>query len=203
MSIPALVAPAPDDAWLDAEPDREWTSLDGDEKHERLLCAAGRVFARDGLDAPMPAVAAEAGAGVASVYRQFASKHELLAALVVRRMEQVTDAAWEAAERDADRWTALTEMLWTLVGRMTADDFIGQARVLVADQPDVAAASDRATEALERLMAGARAEGRLRADASTLDLRLLFAATRAAKEVEPDAWQRMLALLIDALDTQR
>jgi hypothetical protein len=86
---------------------------------------------------------------------------------------------------------------------MTADDFIGQARVLVADQPDVAAASDRATEALERLMAGARAEGRLRADASTLDLRLLFAATRAAKEVEPDAWQRMLALLIDALDTQR
>ena len=34
-------------------------------------------------------------------------------------------------------------------------------------------------------MAAARAEGRLRADATTLDLRLLFAATRAAKRLEP------------------
>jgi hypothetical protein len=38
---------------------------------------------------------------------------------------------------------------------------------------------------------------------TTLDLRLLFAATAAAKRVEPEAWQRMLELLIDALDGER
>ncbi len=54
--------------------------------------------------------------------------------------------------------------------------------------------------ALERLLAAARAEGRLRADATTLDLRLLFAATRAAKGLEPGAWRRMLELGIDALE---
>ena len=47
----------------------------------------------------------------------------------------------------------------------------------------------------------ARAEWRLRADVTTLDLRLVFAATRAAKQVEPEAWPRMLELMIDTLDS--
>jgi AcrR family transcriptional regulator len=190
MSIPALDGPS------------GWTDLDGDGKRERLLGAAAEVFASTGLDASMPAIAAAAGAGVASVYRQFPSKRELLAALVARRLDQIAAAATEAAARGEDRWAALTEMLWALVERQSCDDFLGEARVAVDDHPDVRAAAERASEALELLLAGARAEGRLRADASTLDLKLLFAATRTAKQVEPTAWQRMLSLLIDALDTR-
>lgn len=190
MSIPALDGPS------------GWTDLDGEAKRERLLGAAAEVFASTGLDASMPAIAAAAGAGVASVYRQFPSKRELLAALVARRLDQIAAAATEAAARGEDRWAALTEMLWALVERQSCDDFLGEARVAVDDHPDVRAAAERASEALELLLAGARAEGRLRADASTLDLKLLFAATRAAKQVEPTAWQRMLSLLIDALDTR-
>ncbi len=209
MSIPATDvehaggSAGPGDAWTVTHPEREWAGLDAATKRERLLCAAGRVFARDGLDAPMPAVAAAAGAGVASVYRQFASKHELLAALVERRLEQIADAAGVAAAHEGDRWSALTGMLWTIVARQSGDDFLGEARMAVIDHPNVACATDRATRALERLLADARAEGRLRSDATTLDLRLLFAATRAAKQVEPEAWQRMLELLIDALDGER
>jgi AcrR family transcriptional regulator len=213
MSVPATEAATgtectggsagPSDAWTVTDPERDWAGLDAEAKRERLLCAAGRVFARDGLEASMPAVAAAAGAGVASVYRQFASKHELLAALVTRRLELIADAAGAAAARDGDRWSALTGMLWTIVARESGDDFLGEAGIAVIDHPDVVCATDRATRALERLLAGARAEGRLRSDATTLDLRLLFAATRAAKQVEPQAWQRMLELLIDALDTQR
>jgi AcrR family transcriptional regulator len=183
------------------EPD--WVTLDSEAKRERLLTVAGRIFARDGLDAPMPAVAAAAGAGVASVYRQFPSKYELLAALVTLRLDQIAEAAADAAARDGDRWAAFTEMLWSIVERQQCDDFLSDARIAVAEHPDVAAATDRATEALDALLAAARAEGRLRGDASTLDLRLLFAATRAAKQVEPAAWRRMLELLIDAFDTKR
>jgi AcrR family transcriptional regulator len=190
MSIPVLGAPS------------GWTALDPEAKREHLLAAAGDVFARQGLDAPMPTVAAAAGAGVASVYRQFPSKHELLAALVTRRMEQIASAATQATAREGDRWSAFTEMLWALVERQSCDDFLGEARMLVAEHPKVVAATENATLALDELLAAARAEGRLRDDASTLDVRLLFAATRAAKQVEPAAWQRMLTLLIDALDTQ-
>jgi AcrR family transcriptional regulator len=208
-----MIIPAPEtdaganpsavDAWAVPDREREWAGLSADAKHERILCAAGRVFTRDGLGAPMPAVATEAGAGVATVYRQFPSKRELLAALVTRRLEQIADAADAADAQTGDRWSALTGMLWTIVERQSGDDFMGEAWVLVADQPEVAEAAARATLALDRLLAAARGEGRLRADATTLDVRLLFAATRAAKQVEPDAWQRTLSLLIDALDTQR
>ena len=181
----------------------EWTQLDSAAKRERLLAAATEVFARDGLDAPMSVVADAAGAGVASVYRLFESKRELLAALVVRRMDTVAAASRAAFESPGDRWSALTQMLTNLVSGQRADYLIGDARAAVADHPDVIAAVTRASEAQEQLLAAARAEGRLRADATTLDLRLLFAATRAARGVEPDQWQRMLELMIDALDARR
>jgi AcrR family transcriptional regulator len=197
MSIPVL------EPWPATVPELEWSALDSAQKRERLLSAAGRVFARDGLDAPMPTVAAQAGAGVASLYRQFSSKHELLAALVVRRLEQFTDATEAAASREGDRWSILTGLLRSTVERESADDFLGEARAMVEDHPDVAAATERTSDALERLMAGARREGRLRSDATITDVHMLFVATRAAKKATPESWQRMLALLIDALDAQR
>jgi AcrR family transcriptional regulator len=177
-----------------------WTALDHDGKRERLLQAAGEVFAAQGLDASMPTVAAAAGAGVASVYRQFPSKRDLLAVLVARRLDQIVTAATVARRQDSDHFSALVEMLWTFVERDSRDDFLGEARIAVADHPEVVRAAACATRALDRLLSAARAEGRLRADATTLDLKLLFAATRAAKRLEPAAWPRMLELLIDALE---
>lgn len=185
-------APAPRDGWTELAPEA---------KGERLLNAAAEVFARDGLDAPMSEVARAAGAGVASVYRRFPSKRDLLAALVVRSLEQIATAARDAIASDGDRWSALTAMLRTLVEGQAADDFLGEARAAVAGHARVTAATERTTAALDRLLAETRAEGRLRSDASTLDLRLLFAATHAARQVEPDRWHRVFELLIDALDS--
>ncbi len=85
----------------------------------------------------MPSVAAAAGAGVASVYRQFSSKRDLLAALVVSRLEQISEAAALACKREGDAWSALVEMLWMIVEQQSCDDFLGEARVAVADHPAV------------------------------------------------------------------
>lgn len=178
-----------------------WAALDRAAKRERLLEVAANVFAREGLDATMADLARAAGAGVASVYRLYESKRELLAALVVARRDQVAAAADRALARPGERWDALVGMLWDLALARSAADFPGDARHLqVADHPDVVAAGARATAALDRLVAAARAEGRLRADATTLDLRLALAAARAASRVEPDGWRRMLQLTIDGLD---
>ena len=162
--------------------------------------SAASVFSRQGLETPMSDVAEAAGAGVASVYRLYPSKYELYAALVVRRMDQIVDAARAAESLPGDRWTGLTQMLRDLVAEQSVEPFVGEARALVADHPDVIASTARATDAQERVLAAARAEGRLRGDASSLDLRLLFAATRASKQVEPAAWRRTLELFIDALE---
>jgi AcrR family transcriptional regulator len=177
-----------------------WSNLSAEEKRSRLLRAAGEVFARDGLDAPMPVIAAAAGAGVGSVYRQFCSKHELLAALAVERLVEAEQGAVAALDSAAGPWLALTGLLWTLAESQATDHVASEAIATVSEHPDVQSALARTVVALERLLAAARAEGRLRPDATALDLRLLFAATRAATALEPEAWRRMLELGIDSLD---
>ncbi len=59
----------------------------------------------------MPEVAAAAGAGVGSVYRQFPSKRELLAALVIERLESVRVDAEAALDSPAGPWAALVALL--------------------------------------------------------------------------------------------
>lgn len=177
-----------------------WADLGPGEKRARLLQAAGAVFARDGLDAPIPAVAAAAGAGVGSVYRQFPSKRDLLAALVCERLRESEQGAEAALSSSLGPWAALTGLLWALAERQAADDVLGEAMATVSEHPAVQESLTCTLAALERLVAEARAEGRLRPDATVLDLRLLFAATRAASQLQAGAWRRMLELGIDALE---
>jgi AcrR family transcriptional regulator len=176
-----------------------WAELDADDKRATLLRAAGEVFAHHGLDAPMPVIAAAAGAGIGSVYRQFPSKRDLLAALVVERLEDAERRAALALASTDPPWTALTGLLWDLAELQVGDEVLGEAMATVSEHPAVQEALARTLAALGRVLAAARAEGRLRPDATTLDLRLLFAATRAAGALEPAAWRRMLELGIDAL----
>ncbi|HWH11025.1 MAG TPA: TetR/AcrR family transcriptional regulator [Solirubrobacteraceae bacterium] len=176
-----------------------WSALNAQDKRSRLLRAAGEVFARDGLDAPMPAVATAACAGIGSVYRQFPSKHDLLAALVIERLQEVRDNVDAALTGTQRPWAALTGLLWTLVERQSGDDVLSEAIATLSANPAVQEARATTVTAMGRLLAAAQAEGRARADATTLDLQLLFAATAAAAQLSPGAWRRMLELGIDAL----
>lgn len=200
MSIPSQGARSPKDSHDPQTPQAGWSALDPGEKRARLLQVAGEVFARDGLDAPMPLIAAAAGVGVGSVYRQFPSKHDLLAALVVERLQETQDGALAALASCEGPFPALIGLLWTLAERQAEDDVLGEAMATVSAHPAVQGALATTIMALEELLAAARAEGRLRPDATSLDLRLLFAATRAAAALEPGAWRRMLELGIDALE---
>jgi AcrR family transcriptional regulator len=192
MSVPDTVATPPG-----------WTVLTAAAKRERILAAAIAVFAERGLEAPMHDVATTAGAGVASIYRIFPSKHDLWAAIVVRRMDEITVACVEARRAPGDRWSALLGFIETRVRHQSPEPFTIEARAVVEHRPEVADSIARATAAQERLLHDARAEGRLRADASVEDMRLLFVATRAARRMSPDTVERMLELMLDALRASR
>ena len=179
-----------------------WAGLDAEAKRARILEAAIRVFAQRGLEAPMHEVAAAAGAGVASIYRIFPSKHDLWAAIVVRRLGELAEQWRRAEQQPGDRWSAFVAVVSEHVRHQSPEPFFVEARALVEDRPDVAAAVARTSAAQERLLAAARAEGRLRADATPDDLRLLFAATRAARRLGTDEVERMLTLMLDALEAR-
>jgi len=176
-----------------------WGALDAAAKRARLLAVSQEVFARDGLDAPMPAVAAAAGIGVGSLYRQFPSKRELLTALVVERLEEVIAEVEAALGSDAGPWAALTAFLWDHCERAVGDDVLAEAIAALQVDPAVKRVRARSTAALQRLLDAAKAEGEVREDATALDLRLLFAGVRAAEQVQAGAWRRALELGIDSL----
>src|SRR3954454_22719434 len=70
------------------------------DRRARLLAAATAIFARDGLGAPLPAIAAEAGVWVGTFYREFPSKEPLIAALALERVEWYGQEARAALAAD-------------------------------------------------------------------------------------------------------
>lgn len=66
-----------------------------------LLAAAQAVFARQGLDAPLDAVAREAGVDRATLYRNFASRDELIGASFEAVLDELAEFICEYP--DADR----------------------------------------------------------------------------------------------------
>ena len=76
---------------------------DAERNLRRVLDAALEVFAEHGLDAPVTLIAERAGVGVATIFRRFPTKDDLLAALLAHRGEQLVAAADAALERTDPR----------------------------------------------------------------------------------------------------
>ncbi|WP_354697680.1 hypothetical protein DSM112329_03317 [Paraconexibacter sp. AEG42_29] len=176
-----------------------WVDLPAEDKRARVLDAARELFAQEGLGASMPAVAAAAGAGVGSVYRQFADKDDLIAALVLERLAEFL-ADLESMRPGADAWTDVERMIWLGAAcRDGGDEVLTRAIVATSARPDVSAARALVADAIERVLDRARAEGTLRADVGVADVRLVFAAVRGADGYAAGGGRRVAELLIDGL----
>jgi AcrR family transcriptional regulator len=76
---------------------------------ERVLAAAAAAVLRDGPQVPMATIAAEAGVGVATLYRRYPTREALLAALTHRAFVLIRDNAVAAAARGG---TAVEALSW-------------------------------------------------------------------------------------------
>jgi AcrR family transcriptional regulator len=167
----------------------------------RVLDAAAQVFAEQGLDAPMPAVAAAAGVGVGTIYRAFGSKDELIAALAADRVERFGRDTRAALDR-SDPWEALVEVFYLTAEHQAEDYIVTEALASLPDHPSVVKAQDDAGAAISALVQRAKDAGGLRPDFQPEDLQMFFAALGAAQHTAPrgsKAWRRLLGLLIDGL----
>ena len=72
---------------------------DAARNRERILAAAGEVFATRGLEVTLDDIAHHAGVGVGTVYRRFRDKEQLIDALFDERMDAVVAAAENALAR--------------------------------------------------------------------------------------------------------
>jgi AcrR family transcriptional regulator len=177
-----------------------WSALDAEQKRARVLEVANEVFSEEGLDATMPLIADAAGVGIGSLYRCYGSKDELIAALVLERLDGIR-AEIAAAHEHHDASEALESIIRRMAERQAADKLIRAALAATSDRREVQLALAEVSLAWQGLLDRARAQGRLRSDATVTDLRLIFAATQAADEVEPGARARMLDLLLEAMNS--
>jgi AcrR family transcriptional regulator len=74
--------------------------------NDRLIQAAREVFARRGLSATLEDIAAHAGIGVGTIYRNFASKRQIIETLYDAAIDSALADVQSALEID-DPWLAI------------------------------------------------------------------------------------------------
>ncbi len=85
---------------------------DARSNHERILAAARALFASDGADTQVDAIARRAGVGVGTVYRHFPDKDALMGALVRERFIAFNEQLREAISKGEQQpFAALCEAL--------------------------------------------------------------------------------------------
>ena len=151
---------------------------------ERILAAGVRVLAANPR-APISDIVAEAGVGVASLYRRFASRDDLVRRLALHAMAAIEDAARAALEQvERDPWAAFTGFIVAAMdagaGSMSAYAGTFQAGDELND------AGARLGAQIEALLTATRAAGVVRGDITGLDVLQLFEMLRAVNVGSPE-----------------
>jgi AcrR family transcriptional regulator len=169
---------------------------------ERVVEAAAAVFAERGMEATVPEVAQRAGVGKATVYRSFPSKEHLVAAVALQRLEEFERSARERLD-DPDAWGALHTLFSEAAERYCRDRTMIAALFAGVRSDLLAPARADVWRTVGQLMDRAKQQGRMRADATPAELRVLWAG--AARVLagdgvdDPAEWRRYAALALGAL----
>ena len=169
---------------------------------DRVVAAARAVFAERGLDATIAEIAARAGVGKATVYRNFPARSDLLAATALHRLAWFDDRVRQAlAEEDVA--SAVRSYVHEAFERLRHDRGLGDV-LRSLDMPAVVEAADGLRERSVQLVAKAVAAGALRPDATEDDLHLLVSGLNRALvekgDDDPASWAHAAELVLRALE---
>ncbi|MFJ6216142.1 TetR/AcrR family transcriptional regulator [Streptomyces sp. NPDC092296] len=172
---------------------------DARRNRESVLDAAGELFAQRGDAVQMDEIAERAGLGVGTLYRHFADKQALLAAIIGRRFEAMTALA-RAADENEDPWTAFETLLYGYLESAQADAAFRFALLGPADPRwnDIAAEKTDFSAITERIVRRAVDAGRLREDFHAHDFALITRGAMANMTGAAD-WRRHVALLLEGV----
>lgn len=106
---------------------------DARRNEEALLDAAAAVFVKAGVEAPIRAIAVEAGVGTATIYRHFPTRADLIVAVYRHQVETLAEAGPALLEAAATPYAALGQWIDRFVGFVITKQ--GLAAVLQSDDP--------------------------------------------------------------------
>jgi AcrR family transcriptional regulator len=166
-----------------------------------VLEAAKIVFARAGVDAPIREIATQAGVGLGTIYRRFATRSDLVAAVFRREVDACASAA-DTLSAQMPPLDAVSAWLMRYTRFLATKQ--GLAAALHSGDPAFAALPDyfrsRFEPALSMLLSTAVAAGDVRGDVEAFDLLRGIGNLSVATGVDGAAHtERMVMLLLDGL----
>jgi AcrR family transcriptional regulator len=175
---------------------------DARRNREQLLAAAAELFAQSGTDVPLETIAATAGVGIATLYRNFPTRDALVEAAYRSEVAHITDAATELlAEFPAD--IALERWMERYVDYVAAKRGMADAlRAIIESGHDIYAETrGQLLAAFAMLLRAGVDAGTLRPD---IDAEDVFRATGSAFLLpQEEGWReqaaRLLGLIVDGL----
>jgi AcrR family transcriptional regulator len=199
-AIPARPA-AWDNEAMEGEPRR--LRADAERNRRRLIEAATAMFSERGLDVGVAEIAQRAGVGRGTLFRNFPSKPDLVAAVVVDRMQESIDRARAALERP-DPAEALFEIIDNALQRQRSDRALFEA---INDEwmvkPTIRDAHTEMVTVTGELLARAQQAGQVRDDISAVDVILMIKgaceAARSFEHIDPGIGLRQLDLVRAAI----
>jgi len=175
---------------------------DAERNRQRVIASAREVFAERGLDVPIEDIARHAGVGVATLYRRFPTRADLIAGAFEAKMAAYADAVGQALA-NPDPWAGFCGYI-ERVCAMQAEDR-GFAHVLTMTFPaakQFEAERKLAYRGFLDLVSRAQAAGRLREDFVGEDLAMLLMANAGViagtADAAPGTWRRFAAYMIQA-----
>lgn len=167
-------------------------------RREQIVGAAERLMGDRGPAVTMAEIAAEAGLGMSSVYRTYASKDELLDDLAGRRAERWVEI-WTAAAQESDGRAALIDALWTFGELEAVDPLADVVRDYVLAHRET---FRPVTDAGELVVTRAHEAG-LPSEISYEDVVRAIQILSAVPRSPDGAWRRVLGLYIDGMFAER
>jgi AcrR family transcriptional regulator len=178
--------------------------VDAERNRQRLLEAARAAFAEGGVDVPLEEIARRAEVGIATLYRRFPTRDDLLAAVFEGRLMRLAALAADA-RRAADARSGFRRYVERACAMQAADR--GLRDLLVGTVPGERQFRDlrrRAERDLAEVIRRAQTEGAVRSDLVVEDVALLLMANagvvRVTRSDAPRAWRRFVALMLDACE---
>jgi AcrR family transcriptional regulator len=176
---------------------------DAQRNHARLIAAARELLAAGGVDVSVRDIARHAGVGVATLYRHFPAREDLVDAVLEDAFEEFIALA-EDALQDPDPWSGFTtffERSLTLHARNRGLKDVVETYAHGRDR--ATAMRGRIGAVIARLVERAQANGALRPDFSPQDVPVLFWSSarviELAGDVAPGLWRRQLGFVLDGL----
>jgi AcrR family transcriptional regulator len=173
---------------------------DAQRNHNRLVVAAREVFALQGSDASMVAIAHRAGVGAGTLYRHFPHRIDLVEAVFRVDVEELYLAAEKAIE-NFEPWDALSSWLdsflrYSLGKRV----FLTELRESFEKNPQLRLNSrERVEQSFTLVLENAQRAGVARSDIDGSDLMLLVGGMCTSPTMVKAQGERLLAMVLAGL----